>query len=112
MERAAEPSDYIWENIGMQPLKAARNTILVFIALSLILSAAYYLQFRMQKTVFEYDKFEQLDCSIFERSINATESTVDFSNLDEDDKTKQWTAWFNDANDATKNHLPYTRVKY
>jgi hypothetical protein len=47
MERAAEPSDYIWENMGITPIDRIKNAFIVFVILSLVLGLAYYFQFRM-----------------------------------------------------------------
>jgi hypothetical protein len=47
MERAAEPSDYIWENMGITPIDRLWKALIVFTLLSLVLGLAYYFQFRM-----------------------------------------------------------------
>ena len=47
MNRADEPSTYLWENMGYSPAKQRTWCVLVMICLTLILAAAYKLQFQM-----------------------------------------------------------------
>lgn len=65
MKRSEEPSNYIWENLGITKQKQRVNRTFVSIALIVVLTVAYNLQYRMQKSVAYFDKYEQIDCELY-----------------------------------------------
>ena len=64
-----EPSNYIWENMGITPSQRRRNFWVAMGGLFTILFFAYQFQFKMQQSVSYFDTYEKIDCSIYHESI-------------------------------------------
>ena len=58
----------MWENMGFSRTRRSFCFGISVTLMSAVILCAYFIQFQMQKQVSKYDNFEQMDCSIFERS--------------------------------------------
>lgn len=58
VQRAAEPSQYIWENMAYNQRVQKRNFWLVMIPFLAVIMFAYKLQFQMQSSIQYFDNYE------------------------------------------------------
>jgi len=65
LKRSEEPSNYIWENMGITKPEQRVNRCFVLALLCIILSVAYNFQYLMQKSVSKWDNFEKIDCHLY-----------------------------------------------
>ena len=84
IDRALEPSLYIWENMAVTPKQRKINGWLVMGVLVLILAPAYIVQFYLQQSVAYIENYESIDCDIYHDSITGQIYSEDISsaNLD------------------------------
>jgi len=70
--RSKEPSDYIWDNLGITKKQQRRNQFIVLACLAIIMILAYKYQFEMQAADAKFDKFEQIDCKLYADKLART----------------------------------------
>lgn len=93
IERAKEPSEYVWENMAYSSGQQRRNFWLVMIPFIIVLFFAYKLQFVMQRSISYFDNYEVFDCRLFHASSKSNRfsdeelrsANVDLNDVDESD---------------------------
>ena len=70
MENTIEPSNYNWENMGLSILRRTIGFILSLSVMLLLIFIAYNMQFKMEKSVSQYDNYETFDCAVFHNSFD------------------------------------------
>ena len=70
MENTIEPSNYNWENMGFSIFRRTIGFILSLSVMLLLIFIAYNMQFKMEKSVSQYDNYETFDCAVFHNSFD------------------------------------------
>ena len=70
MDNTIEPSNYNWENMGFNTLRRTIGFILSLSVMLLLIFIAYNMQFKMEKSVSQYDNYETFDCAVFHNSFD------------------------------------------
>ena len=82
VERAHEPTIYIWENISITKFRRTINKIIVFIILFALMGIAYKYQGMLIKARLSPGRFENIECKFirhqFDGYENEAEATMNF----------------------------------
>lgn len=70
MDATVEPSNYNWENMGLCMVRRTCGFILSLIVMLFLIFIAYNMQFKMEKSVAQYDNYETFDCRVFHDSFD------------------------------------------
>jgi len=70
MENTIEPSNYNWENMGLSTLRRTIGFIFSVGFMLLLIFIAYNMQFKMEKSLSQYDNYETFDCAVFHNSFD------------------------------------------
>lgn len=62
VERAQEPTIYIWENMAITNFQRTLNKLVVFSVLALLMYVAYHYQALLIKNRLSLGRFEQIEC--------------------------------------------------
>ena len=82
VERAHEPTIYIWENLSITSFRRTINKIFVFIILFSLMGIAYKYQGMLIKTRLSPGRFENIECKFirhqFDQYTDEGEATMKF----------------------------------
>jgi hypothetical protein len=69
LKQAHQPYQYNWENMAKTIQRRLLGFFMSMVVLMSFLAIAFFIQFKMQKTVAYFDNFEKTDCNVFKDSI-------------------------------------------
>ena len=82
VERAAEPSIYIWENLSITTLQRVFNKLVVFVILFALMALAYKYQGALIKARLSPGRFENIECNFirhqYDQYTDEAEATMNF----------------------------------
>jgi hypothetical protein len=70
VERAQEPTIYIWENMSISNLKRTINKLVVFSVLALLMYVAYHYQALLIRNRLSLGRFEQIECHFLRQQLD------------------------------------------
>lgn len=69
VERAKEPSTYIWENLALTERDQKLRKLAVFAILGLILYLVYQFEYEMHYANRNFDTFEEINCEQYRSKV-------------------------------------------
>ena len=70
VERAQEPTIYIWENMSISNLRRTVNKLVVFSVLALLMYVAYHYQALLIRNRLSLGRFEQIECHFLRQQLD------------------------------------------